>query len=280
MSTAAETMPSHGRFAVLGNPIAHSLSPQIHSSFAEQCQHEIDYQRVLVEPGQFESVARGFFESGGAGLNVTAPCKADAFALAERPTERASDAGAANILWVDSAGDICADNVDGLGLVRDIETNLDWSVRGAKILLLGAGGAMRGILAPLIEASPTSIHVANRTVANAQSLCDLFGERVTMSFGDLATLPGDGWDLVINGLSSGWGSAQPDLPPIVPSSRALAYDMLYGKAPTPFLLQMQDAGFSRSSDGLGMLVEQAADSYERWHGVRPQTGSVIQQLRN
>ncbi len=280
MSTAVETMPSHGRFAVLGNPIAHSLSPQIHNSFAKQCQHDIDYQRLLVEPGQFESVARCFFESGGAGLNVTAPCKEDAFALAERPTERAADAGAANLLWVDSGGVICADNVDGLGLVRDIEKNLGWSVRGSKILLLGAGGAMRGILAPLIEASPASIHVANRTVANAQSLCDLFGERVTMSFGDLATLPEDGWDLVINGLSTGWSSAQPELPPIVPSSRALAYDMLYGSAPTPFLLLMKDTGFSRLSDGLGMLVEQAADSYARWQGVRPHTESVIQQLRN
>ena len=279
MTIVSQTSPSQGRFAVLGNPIAHSISPQIHHSFAQQFEHEIDYQRLLVASGQFESIAKSFFDQGGRGLNVTAPCKADAFALAKWPTQRAADAGAANLLWVDNTGDIHADNVDGLGLVRDIETNLEWSVRDSKILLLGAGGAMRGILGPLIEAGPASVHVANRTVANAKSLCERFGGRVTMSAGDLATLPGDGWDLVVNGLSSGWSSTQPELPKIVPSSRALAYDMLYGKGPTPFLLQMQDAGFSQSSDGLGMLVEQAADSYERWQGVRPHTGSVIQQFR-
>lgn len=275
----SDITPVDGRFAVLGNPIAHSMSPEIHSLFAKQFGHQIDYQRVLVEPGKFNAVVNQFFANGGVGVNVTAPCKSDAHSLADQRTQRAEDAGAANLLWRDKSGALCADNVDGLGLVRDVEGNLGWSLRGAKVLLLGAGGAMRGILGPLIDAKPELIHVANRTVANAEALVDLFGERASMTTGDLSVLPRDRWDLVLNGLSSGWSSTQPELPLIKPSNKAMAYDMLYGRKITPFLQQMQGLGFTQLSDGLGMLVEQAADSYQQWQGVRPQTASVIAQLR-
>ncbi len=267
------------RFAVLGNPIEHSKSPEIHRAFADSCRHDIDYRKVLVEAGQFDTVVNDFFARGGIGLNVTAPFKGEAFEFAEVHTSDAIDAQAVNTLWRDDQGRICGHTTDGSGLARDLEVNLHWQLAGAHILLLGAGGAMRGILGPLCDRSPASVHVANRTSQRAIDLVALFEGRGSLTAGGLTTIPDREWSLVINGLSSGWAGDFPDLeiPRISPD--ASAYDLIYSDKPTPFMTWADSRGFQQVSDGLGMLVEQAADSYEIWNDERPLTHDVLAMLR-
>ena len=267
------------RFAVVGNPIAHSKSPVIHAGFAEQCGHQIDYQKILVEPGEFDAVVTAFFDQGGAGLNVTAPFKEEAFNVAAVRTEAAEDAKAANTLWLDARGQVCAHNTDGSGLLRDLEVNLAWSIDGANVLVLGAGGAMRGVLGAFCERAPATVHVANRTVEKAEQLAALLAGKVALSTSGLQNIPDSPWDIVINGLSSGWAGDFPDLvvPNLAPSGAA--YDLLYSNEPTPFMRWAQMRGVEHVSDGLGMLVEQAADSYVVWHSQRPETAEVTSRLR-
>ena len=267
------------RFAVLGNPIEHSKSPEIHCAFAESCRHDIDYQKVLVEPGDFDRVVTDFFESGGTGLNVTAPFKGEAFAIAEVHTADAFDAKAVNTLWRDDRGRVSGHTTDGSGLARDLEVNLGWELVDAHILFLGAGGAMSGILGPLCDRSPASIHVANRTPERAVKLVALFEGRGPLTAGSLAAIPDREWNIVINGLSSGWASDFPDLDIPRISDNASAYDLVYSDDPTSFLTWAASRGFQRVSDGLGMLVEQAADSYQIWSGERPLTSDVLAMLR-
>lgn len=267
------------RFAVLGNPISHSKSPAIHHAFAESCGHEIDYQKVLVEPEDFNAVVTQFFDQGGIGLNVTAPLKGNAFDLAEWRSPEAQDARAANTLWRDSEGRICAHTTDGSGLLRDLEANLGWAIADKHVLLLGAGGAMRGILGPLCNTKPASIHVANRTVETAKDLIDLFKGRCPLSAGGLGEIPDLHWDLIVNGLSSGWGGGFPDISLAGLSGTASAYDLIYSETATPFMQWAQQKGVSKISDGLGMLVEQAADSYAIWQGQRPETEMLLAQMR-
>lgn len=267
------------RFAVLGNPIAHSKSPEIHHAFAASLNHEIDYSRILVEPGDFNAVVTEFFSAGGIGLNVTAPFKGDAFEIAEVRTDAAVDAKAANTLWRDGDGRVCAHTTDGSGILRDLEHNLGWAIEARKILLLGAGGAMRGILGPLCERNPTAIHIANRTESRASELAHSFGDRGSLTVGGLDEIPDRPWDLIINGLSSGWDGSFPDLAINQMSSNTAAYDLIYSNQDTPFMAWARAKRLSRVKDGLGMLIEQAADSYDIWQGQRPETGGVFELLR-
>ena len=267
------------RFAVLGNPIAHSKSPEIHHAFAASLNHEVDYGRVLVEPGNFNAVVTEFFATGGIGLNVTAPYKGEAFEVAETRTDAAIDAKAANTLWRDTDGRICAHTTDGSGLLRDLEHNLGWAVGAKNILLLGAGGAMRGILGPLCDCHPTAIHIANRTESRASELVDSFSNRGSLSAGGLDDIPDRSWDLIINGLSSGWDGSFPDLTVDNISPAAAAYDLIYSDNDTPFMAWARAKGLTRVQDGLGMLIEQAADSYAIWQGRRPETARAFELLR-
>jgi len=267
------------RFAVYGNPIKHSKSPLIHASFAAQFGHRVEYRAVRVEIGDFARAARAFFESGGAGLNVTVPFKAEAFALAAHPSERARRAGAANTLSTDGNGELVADNTDGLGLVRDMVINLGWTVQGARVLVLGAGGAARGVLEPLLREHPHSLYVANRSADKARALVQEFVGLGTLGGGGFEDLHGRQFDLVINATSAGLSGEMPALPASILSERSCCYDMVYGAEPTLFMRWAAQHAVWAVSDGLGMLVEQAAESYFRWHRARPETRPVIQHVR-
>lgn len=267
------------RFAVLGNPIAHSKSPEIHHAFAAILEHNIDYSRLLVEAVDFDAVVTRFFADGGVGLNITAPFKGDAFEIAAIRTDAAEDAKAANTLWRDGDGRICAHTTDGSGLLQDLECNLGWVIAKKNILLLGAGGAMRGIMGSLCDRNPTSIHITNRTIFRATELVDSFGDRGSLSAGGFDDIPDRPWDLIINGLSSGWEGSFPDLSINTLGPSTSAYDLIYSDKDTPFMAWARARGLTRVQDGLGMLIEQAADSYAIWQGTRPKTAEVFEFLR-
>jgi shikimate dehydrogenase len=271
------------RYAVVGNPVAHSKSPLIHAEFARQTGQDMEYGRVLAPLDGFRATVAAFRREGGRGLNVTLPFKLEAFALADRRSQRALDAEAANTLKFD-ADSIFADNTDGVGLLRDLEVNLRFPLAGRRILLMGAGGAVQGTLGPLIAARPALLVIANRTLDKAQRLAARFGTAAAASGTRLQasgyeTLAGRGFDLVVNGTSASLHGALPELPGGVFAIGALAYDMLYGNGPTPFLQRAQGQGAARLADGIGMLVEQAAESFLIWRGVRPHTAPVIAQLK-
>ena len=262
------------RYAVIGNPVAHSQSPLIHAAFARQTGEDIEYGRLLAPLERFaESVAR-FRDEGGRGLNVTLPFKEQAYRLASARSERAVAAEAVNTLRFDAQATF-GDNTDGVGLVRDIRDNLGFALAGRRVLLLGAGGAARGVVAPLLEQHPQSLTLANRTLERALALERFFGARVRAS--TYEALQGRQFDLVINATSAGLAGASPPLPAGVYATGSLAYDMMYGAGPTPFLQTAHGAALT--ADGLGMLVEQAAESFLVWRGVRPPTAEVLASLR-
>jgi shikimate dehydrogenase len=270
------------RYAVIGNPVAHSKSPEIHAEFARQTAQDIDYAKLPAPLDGFRSAIAAFRAAGGRGANVTLPFKLEAFELADIASRRASDAGAANFLRFDD-GRIRADNTDGVGLTRDIEHNLGFGLAGKRVLLLGAGGAAQGVIVPLLEHAPLALTIANRTAQKAVRLADLMrGKRVTepgmlrgVGYGELA---GQQFDLVINATSASLHGDLPPLPRGIFAAGALAYDMVYGTTPTAFL-EFAAARGAKIADGLGMLVEQAAESFLLWRGVRPQTAPVIALLR-
>ena len=269
------------RYAVIGNPIAHSKSPQIHAAFARQTGQELSYEALLAPVDGFAQTVADFRAHGGRGLNVTVPFKLEAFALAERHTARAQAAGAVNTLAFDADG-ILGDNTDGAGLVRDLTANLDFALAGRRILLLGAGGATRGVLLPLLDSRPARLTIANRTVAKAEALAALFAARA----GDTAldacgfdALAGRRFDLVINATAASLADELPPLPPGLYAEGALAYDMMYGRDPTRFMRAALADSAARAADGLGMLVEQAAESFTLWRGVRPDSSPVLAALR-
>lgn len=262
-------------YAVFGNPIAHSKSPQIHAAFAAQTGERLHYDKQLVPPGQFAYAVEQFFRSGK-GLNVTVPFKLEAFELADTLTERASAAGAVNTLIKQPNGKILGDNTDGFGMLRDITVNLGWRIKDKKVLILGAGGAVRGVLLPLLAEQPAQVVIANRTPSKAQALVELFDSPLLSSC-SLEQLP-TGFDLVINGTSAGLSGAMPNLPDDLLAENACCYDMVYGKTLTPFL-QWTAAKGANIADGLGMLVEQAAESFYQWRGIRPESATVIAALR-
>lgn len=272
------------RFAVLGNPVAHSRSPDIHRAFAAQHGIEIDYQRIEVALDNFPGTVRHFFnDDEGMGLNVTVPFKAQAFEMARYPSDRAVRAGAANTLWM-AHGHLHADNTDGIGLVRDLRRNLGWQLAGKRLLILGAGGAVRGVLDPLLEEAPADITIANRTVEKAEQLAEQFGDRGIALYG---TEPGNlrgPFDVIINAISAGLAGEMPALPDGLIGDDTVCYDMVYGdpaeKAGTPFLAWAETHGATGWSDGIGMLVEQAAESFYLWMKWRPDSQAVIRSLRH
>lgn len=267
------------RYAVFGNPIKHSRSPQIHTAFAAQTGQLLTYRAQLVELGSFATMARHFFDDGGRGLNVTVPFKLEAFAFADELSERARRAGAVNTLARREDGTIYGDNTDGAGLVRDIVDNLGWSIQGRRLLILGAGGAVRGALEPLLRREPAIVVIANRTVDKAQQLAREFSDLGSLLGCGYDTLVGNQFDLVINGTSASLSAELPPLPSHLLSDNGCCYDMAYGAEPTPFMRWAASQAAWAVADGLGMLVEQAAEAFCLWRGVRPDTRPVIGQLR-
>lgn len=272
-------MTAMDRYAVVGNPVAHSKSPQIHEAFARATGQALTYERILAPLGGFADVAKRFAQEGGRGLNVTVPFKLDALAIAGRASERAQAAGACNTL-VREGEAWYADNTDGAGIVHDLTVNLGVDLAGADILVLGAGGAARGILLPLFDRRPGAVTLSNRTMAKALELAERFGARGPLQAAAPAALAGRRFDVVINATSAGLRTDDDwPWPDGLFAPHAFAYDMIYGDAPTAFLRWAGAQGASRSADGLGMLIEQAAESFHLWRGVRPATGPVFDLLR-
>lgn len=268
------------RYAVFGNPIKQSKSPLIHAAFAEQFGHNIQYRAVRIEEDQFELAARRFFAGGGKGLNVTVPFKRDAFEFAEELSERASRAGAVNTLFPGPDGRIVGHNTDGIGLIRDMVANLGWNLQGARVLILGAGGAVRGVLEPLLRERPRELVIANRTASRAEQLAAEFADFPTPpEGGGFGIWEGRQFDLVINASSAGLAGEMPALPATLLTERSCCYDMVYGAEPTVFMRWAAQQAAWAVADGLGMLVEQAAESYYLWRRVRPETAPVIHRLR-
>lgn len=269
------------RYAVIGNPIAHSKSPQIHRMFAEQTGQALSYEALLAPLEAFAATVATFRAEGGLGLNVTVPFKLEAHALAERLTPRAQAAGAVNTLAFCANG-VLGDNTDGAGLVRDLEQNLDCRLADASLLLLGAGGAARGALLPLLSTNPKGLVIANRTPEKASALAAHFqalAPWAALEACGFDALAGRSFDVVINATAASLAAEAPPLPPGIYAPGALAYDMMYGATPTAFLVAADRAGATRLADGLGMLVEQAAESFALWRGVRPDTTRVLAELR-
>ena len=271
------------RYAVIGHPIAHSKSPLIHGLFAQATQQDMTYKAIDggADDGGFMRALAAFRAAGGLGLNVTLPFKLQALAAADQASDDARLAGAANALRFEGER-IEARNFDGIGLVRDIEVNLGLPLKGQRVLLLGAGGATRGALAPIARAGAARIVIANRTARKAAALAQEMAPHLPGTvvegggFGDLA--PGDAFDIVINATAASLAGEAPAVPASAFAAGALAYDMVYGKGLTPFLKLAQAAGAARVADGVGMLVEQAAEAFAWWRGVRPDTRAVLQRL--
>ena len=259
-------------YAVIGNPIAHSKSPEIHTLFAKQMAEDIVYTKLLAPLNGFHEIVSQFIAEGGKGLNVTVPFKFEAFNLAKKHTLRAVAAGAVNTLCFEG-GDIIGDHTDGAGLVADSTQNLGISLTGAKILLLGAGGAAYGVMLPLLEQKPEILHVANRTLDKASLLASSFASYGNTASSGYETL-NERYDVVINATSAGLQQAMPPVPAIVFGQGTLALDMVYASEPTVFMTFAKQQG-AQVRDGFGMLVEQAAESFLFWRGVRPNTQSIF-----
>lgn len=276
-------MPPPDRYAVFGKPISHSKSPRIHRLFAEQCGQLIDYRAQEVSAAQFNAAVSAFFANGGKGLNCTIPLKEPAWAYAARRSERAERSKAVNTLALLGNGNVYGDNTDGSGLVRDLTVNHGLDLQGRRLLILGAGGAARGILYPLLEQVPEALIIANRTPGKAVQLAAEFqaggrpadGRIEGCGFADLA---GRRFDLIINATAASLTGELPPLPDTLLIDDGCCYDLAYADAPTPFVLWGKRRNARKSLDGLGMLVEQAADAFALWRGVRPQTAPILRLL--
>ncbi|KPN73925.1 shikimate dehydrogenase [Neisseria sp. 74A18] len=263
------------RYAVFGNPIAHSKSPQIHQQFAAQEGVQIEYERILAEPGAFAEAAARFFAEGGQGANVTVPFKTDAYDWVDEHSERAQAAGAVNTVIPLGGGRFRGDNTDGAGLVNDILQAQEVAVAGKRILILGAGGAVRGVIPVLLARQPAAVTVANRTPAKAEELAARFGIQTA----PLDALPHHHFDIVINGTSGGLSGSIPDVEAGVFGACELAYDMVYGEGAQAFLNFARRSGAKKTADGLGMLVGQAACAYALWRGFEPDIKPVIRYMK-
>jgi shikimate dehydrogenase len=266
-------------YAVMGNPIAHSKSPLIHRLFAEQTGEQLQYHALLVSKEGFAQAVAAFVMKGGKGLNVTVPFKREAWEIADELSDRARRAGAVNTLLIKEQGALFGDNTDGVGLVRDLTRNLGMRLQGKHILLLGAGGAARGVLAPLLEQQPAAIHLANRTVERAIELAQSFADLGKLSASGFDDIPLRHYDLIINATAAGLSDAAPELPQGTIQADTWCYDMMYGAQPTAFMRYARRCGGRHTVDGLGMLVEQAAESFRLWRGVMPETAPVIEAVR-
>jgi shikimate dehydrogenase len=272
-------MPA-AQFAVFGHPISHSLSPQIHHAFGQQFGIELDYRAIDAAPEAFAEAVRRFFLDGGRGANVTLPHKAAAFALANQRSESATRVGSANVLTLQRDGTLAAHNTDGDGMVRDITERHSTDLRGHTALLLGAGGAARGVAWHLLDAGVATLTIVNRSPEPADALADAIGDPArahTRYWHDLSDI--GSFDLIINATSAGVLGTALQLPFSLVGARALCYDLSYGAAAGSFLAWAKTAGARYAFDGLGMLVETAADAFELWHGKRPDTDPVYHALR-
>jgi len=266
------------RYGVMGYPVSHSRSPVIHRLFALQTGENLQYELLQVKPDNLETAIKQFERTGGKGLNITVPHKSEVAKLVDQMSERASTAGAVNTL-VFQDDEIFGDNTDGVGFLRDLRSNLGLKLEDASILILGAGGATRGIISPLLDADPKSLMVANRTISKAKALADHFASQGPISacrFQDVGTLPM--YDFVINATSAGFKGETPPYPEAAVSEHTICYDLSYGLTTTPFSQWATEQGAARSVMGWGMLVEQAAESFHLWRGVRPDTAAVLKQI--
>lgn len=269
------------RYAIIGNPVAQAKSPALQTAFAKQCGQDMEYGAILGLPGGFVEAVRAFHHSGGKGMNITMPFKLEAFELADELTPRGRAAGAINMFTLRADGSILGDNTDGFGIVRDITHNLGFKLAGRRVLVLGAGGAVRGALLPLFDEVPAEVFIANRTASKAVDLAAEFGAqagKIKLAGGGFADIAGD-FDIVINGSASSMTNDVPPIPAAVWSKLSLAYDMAYKKEPTAFVQAARAAGVAQVADGLGMVVEQGAECFYLWRGIRPDTAPVIRALR-
>ncbi len=266
------------RYAVLGNPVGHSLSPEIHGLFARQTGERLQYSALEVPTDQLPAFVAGLHEEGFRGMNVTVPFKQEACRLSESLSERAAAAGAVNTLIRTETG-WRGDNTDGVGLVTDLQQNLGLSLADARILLLGAGGAARGVVSPLLATSPALLHIANRTAEKAQQLAQHFATAGPLRGSGLTGPFESGYDLIINATAASLGGQLPAIPDNLLAEGGAVYDMMYASEPTAFVEWGKRLGATIASDGFGMLVEQAAESFFLWRGVRPDTAAVIERLR-
>ena len=265
-------------YAVFGDPIKHSKSPRIHSLFAKQTQQDLDYVAQQVPAEIFVTVANDFFANGGKGLNCTVPLKELAWQYADQLTERARLAKAVNTLVKQADGSILGDNTDGIGLVNDLISNHQIQLAGKRILILGAGGATRGIILPLLDCQPAQISIANRTVSKADALVADFAAQGRLTALGFEALAGQQFDLVLNATSASLSDQLPPLPADLLAANACCYDLAYGNLPTTFVKWGLAHGAAQSLDGLGMLVEQAAEAFFIWRGLRPATADLIASL--
>ncbi|MDH5217693.1 MAG: shikimate dehydrogenase [Gammaproteobacteria bacterium] len=266
------------KYAVMGNPINHSKSPMIHGLFAQQTGQDIKYDAILAPVDGFVAAVRSFKKQDGRGLNITVPFKQEAWQLVDKRSAHAQRAGAVNTISFAKDGVLIGDNTDGVGIVRDITQNKNTALEGKRILILGAGGAVRGIIEPILEQKPQHILIANRTVSKAQELVELFSTNGNIAACGFDQIPEESFDIIINGTSASLHGELPPLPPQI-AKQAFCYDMMYGKVETIFMKWAQENGASMVSDGLGMLVEQAAESFFIWRGLRANTRPVIEAVR-
>jgi shikimate dehydrogenase len=266
------------RYGVMGYPVSHSRSPVIHRLFALQTGQDIQYELLQVTPEKLETAVRQFQRTGGKGLNITVPHKSAVARLVDKTSERAATAGAVNTLSF-RGGEIHGDNSDGIGLLRDLSVNLGVNLEGANILILGAGGATRGIVGPLLEMNPASLRIANRTLDKAQTIAEHFARFGPISACRFNVVPvSEPYDLVINATSAGVQGEAPPYPAAAITDRTYCYDLSYGLTATPFSVWARDIGAAHSVMGWGMLVEQAAESFNIWRGIQPNTAPVLKQM--
>jgi shikimate dehydrogenase len=267
------------RYGVMGYPVSHSRSPVIHRLFALQTNQNLQYELLQVSPEKLETAVRQFQRTGGKGLNITVPHKSEVVKLVDQLSDRAATAGAVNTLTFKS-GEVRGDNTDGIGLLRDLAVNLGVTIEGASILILGAGGATRGIVAPLLEMQPASLRIANRSLGKAQILADHFSRSGPVTACRFNAVPvSEPYDLIINATSAGLKGEAPPYPSAAISENTFCYDLSYGLEPTPFSVWARESGAAQSVMGWGMLVEQAAASFNIWRGVRPETAPVLKQMK-
>ncbi len=274
--TTSESEPD--RYALVGHPVEHSRSPLIHRLFASQTGQNMSYELIDAAPQSFETAVRGFAAAGGKGMNVTVPHKEAAFAIVDERSDAADRAGAVNTITFEH-GRIRGDNTDGIGFIRDVRVNQRQTIEGRRVLILGAGGAARGIVAPLLECRPLELVIANRTIERARVLARQFpaaGEVYAMTFDQLAAL--ESFDIAINATSAGLRGETPPFPATLVGADTFCYDLVYSVNATPFVAWARQLGAARAVQGWGMLVEQAAESFWIWRGVRPDTAPILKQL--
>jgi len=263
------------RYTIIGQPVAQSVSPAIHHMFGELTQRRLHYTRTEATDESFAETVKSWQKSGGRGCNITAPFKELAVTVCDRLSENAELAGAVNTIEMHRDGSLVGHNTDGIGLLTDIEKNHQVPIVGSRVLMVGAGGAARGAIGPLLSAKPACVHIANRTIERAKKLADVFAPLGSVNFSSLENLKETGsFDIIINATSMGFDNSAPPLPVSILHANTFAYDMMYKANQTPFLNWCEQNGVTKYSDGFGMLVEQAADAYLIWEGVRPKTRKV------